>query len=151
MASINPNDKPEDPDAPLHSTLILVQDLNEDSDSEGDSDDSDYEDELREMGLSLGDSDGSDDDMVNGGPSDPEKVNKAKREALLKAIKDDEEMEELENVVNGVNGTKIDKGKAKAVEYDEEPYELVETVICTLDPKNVSAAAFDAISSYRPY
>ena len=130
---------------------------------DGDEDDDEY---MREI---LGDSDSDsededeDEDEVNGGPSDPTKSKKARKEAALKQLMEsidtadsDEEMEDGSNGVNGLTADK--KGKAKATddddedededsEDDDEEIEVEEFVLCTLDPEKVGLS----IRGYMPF
>lgn len=158
MAAIDPTADIEG-DKPARATLKIIRER-EDSDDEDDEDFEDYDDDdvegirakLREAGV-LGSDDDEDlseddsEDEKNGGPSDPVKSKQAKREALAKKLKEDLEAEEMEldNLTNGVNGKS--KGKAKAVEGDdeissdeddEEDDEVEELVLCTLEPEKVS-------------
>jgi len=155
MAAIDPSAEVELL-GPKHTTLKLIRvrdpDLLDNFDS--DDDDASYDsDDVAAIEHRLGlDEDASDEDF-RGGPSDPEKSKKARAEALIKALKEDEEMEDLE-VANGVNGTgKSAKGKAKAIDKDledddedededddedDEDSPIQEFVICTLDPDKVS-------------
>lgn len=133
--------------------ITLAEDDEEDDDDWEDEDDVDaLRARLREAGVlgSEDDSDLSEDDEseeeTNGGPSDPAKSKKAKREALEKKLKEDlaaEEMD-LDQMTNGANGKS--KGKAKAVNGDiseddseddsEEGIDVdEELVLCTLDPE----------------
>jgi FK506-binding nuclear protein len=86
----------------------------------------------RRLAMAEDDSDDSDDEMVNGGPSDPERAKKLLREALSKAeLDDDEDDVEPKTLQSGVNG--IFKGKGKATELDEDDDGIQEFVVCTLD------------------
>jgi FK506-binding nuclear protein len=152
MAAINPNAELES-DVPKRATLTLIKIRAPEFDSDDEDDDFDEDDIAaieRRLGLTSEEDDDDDeesDDEKNGGPSDPEKTKKARAEALIKALKDDEEMDDLE-LTNGINGTKSIKGKAKAVEdeldedededEDSEGEDIKEYVICTLDPEKVS-------------
>ncbi|KAF2640155.1 hypothetical protein P280DRAFT_469862 [Massarina eburnea CBS 473.64] len=154
MAAIDPT-ADFDGDKPARATLKLIREV-EDSDDEDDEDDEDYDDDdvegirakLREAGV-LGSDDDTDmsedgsEDEKNGGPSDPVKSKKAKREALALKLKEELEAEEMEldNVANGANGKS--KGKAKVDAEDlssdedeeDEDDEVEELVLCTLDPE----------------
>ena len=147
MAAIDPNAE-LDSDMPKRATLKLIKIRAPEFDSEDEDDDEDDDIAALERRLGLTSEDDDDDeeesgDEKNGGPSDPEKSKKARAEALIKALKDDEEMDDLE-LTNGINGTKSSKGKAKAVEdeldedEDSEDEDIKEYVICTLDPEKVS-------------
>jgi hypothetical protein len=151
MAAIDPNAE-LDSDVPKRSTLKLIKVRAPEFDSDDEDDDFDVDDVAaieRRLGLTSEDDDDDEeesDDEKNGGPSDPEKTKKARAEALIKALKDDEEMDDLD-LTNGINGIKSSKGKAKAVEdeldeldedEDSEDEDIKEYVICTLDPEKVS-------------
>jgi FK506-binding nuclear protein len=95
--------------------------------------------------------DDSDDEMVNGGPSDPERAKKLLREALSKDKgdeDDDEDGVEPKTLQTGANG--IFKGKGKAIEMDEDDDGVQEFVVCTLDSKQVRDFAFLAHLSDDP-
>jgi len=119
-------------------------------------DDEDDEDYMRGiLGDSDSESEDEDDEEVNGGPSDPTKSKKARKEAALKQLMEsidtagsDEEMEDSPNGVKGISK----KGKAKATDNDEEDsedesedddedIEIEEFVICTLDPEKASCSS----------
>jgi FK506-binding nuclear protein len=118
---------------------------------EGDEDDDEY---MREI---LGDSDSDsededeDEEELNGGPSDPTKSKKARKEAALKQLMESidtaDSDEEMEDGPNGLTADK--KGKAKATddddeeeeedsEDDDEEVEVEEFVLCTLDTEKAS-------------
>ncbi|OCK83016.1 hypothetical protein K432DRAFT_390785 [Lepidopterella palustris CBS 459.81] len=161
MAAIDPSAPPQLESHPEgaapRATLKLIR---EPIDADDESDDEDYdnvdairdrlagaisddedEDEDEEDSDEVGDSE----EEKNGGPSDPAKTKKARREAamkeLQKILQEEEEME-LDDITNGVNGTKSSKGKAKALDLedsdDDEDLEgeMEEFVLCTLDPQN---------------
>ncbi|TVY59182.1 FK506-binding protein 4 [Lachnellula cervina] len=166
MAAIDPSEPAEIEETPNgtirpRATLKIIRQSGpfEEDDSE---DEDDEDDETLQALLAQSDSeDESDEDEeeANGGPSDPTKSKKARKQAalqqLLESIKaggdSDEEMEDA--TTNGANGTKADKkGKAKATgdEEDEEEEEgsdsssddeegseidVDEFVLCTLDPE----------------
>ncbi|KAF2676836.1 hypothetical protein K458DRAFT_321023 [Lentithecium fluviatile CBS 122367] len=156
MAAIDPSAPPSTEDGTPRATLKLVRVQSGDDDE----DDEDWEDEddvdtlrarLREAGVlgSDDDSDLSEDDdseeETNGGPSDPAKSKKAKREALEKKLKEDlaaEEME-LDQMTSGANGKSKGKGKAlngdvssdSEDDEDEDDDEVEQLVLCTLDPE----------------
>lgn len=104
-------------------------------------------------GMDLGDSDDdwededSDDEELNGGPSDKEKARKLKELAALREMEEDEdeddEDDEDEEFDLKAAISKLVKGKAPATDDDEEDDEsdegldLEETVVCTLDPAQV--------------
>lgn len=167
MAAVDPTEEPEaDEDGQIakipHSTLSIVKqrfgsDLdNEMNDEElkaflgsGSDDDEDEEDD--------------DDEEPNGGPSDPSKSNKVKRETDLQALLDavngdadssDEEMDEDDEddespkKTNGVKSSKKGKEIALLDEEDEDEdddsdssdddaLDLERFVVCTLDTERV--------------
>jgi len=146
------------PRATLKIITLAEDDDEDDEDWEDDDDVDELRARLREAGVLGSDDDDSEisegdesEEETNGGPSDPAKSKKAKREALEKKLKEDlaaEEME-LDSMTNGANGKS--KGKAKAVNGDisedddsedddsEEGIEVdEELVLCTLDPEKVS-------------
>lgn len=103
------------------------------------------------------DSDEDGDDEPNGGPSDPAKTKKAKREAALKKLIEaaqaeedsDEEMADGEGAkkTNGTAKKVNKKGKEPATSSDEdddeddeddEEVDWQELVVCTLDTERVS-------------
>ncbi|RYP27438.1 hypothetical protein DL767_007682 [Monosporascus sp. MG133] len=154
MAALDPTEAPEAdengniPNVP-RSTLKIVRqrysDLDDEIDDEylkqimGGSSDSDSDE----------DEDEEDDDEANGGPSDPAKSKKAKREAALKKLIEaaqdeedsDEEMADGDAKTNGKKANK--KGKEPATssddddddedEDDEDGLDMEELVVCTLD------------------
>lgn len=164
MAAIDPSapaesDAAGDADTPARATLKLIRQppgMDDEDDSEGESDEEDY------LNALLGGADSEDEDdedessddeeEVNGGPSDPAKSKKARKEAAVEQLKQalaNEESMELDGP-NGVNGIspKGNKGKAKATgdeedsddddeDDDDEDLELEEFVICTLDTGKV--------------
>lgn len=165
MAAIDPSapaelDGAANADTPARATLKLIRQppgMGDDDDSEGESDEEDY------LNALLGGADSEDDDDedessdeeeedVNGGPSDPAKSKKARKDAAVEQLKQalaNEESMELDGP-NGVNGIvpKSNKGKAKATGEEEdsnedddddedEDLELEEFVICTLDTGKV--------------
>ncbi|ERF69473.1 hypothetical protein EPUS_07288 [Endocarpon pusillum Z07020] len=146
MAAIDPTAEPEfaegDEKKTPRATLKLIRvpaELFGDDDSE----DSDYDemegDEVEESS--------SEEEEVNGGPSDPSKAKKPNKLDLVKAIaeqgSDDEEEEDDSEEEAAAKSAlmKIMKGKGKATENgeeaddDEDSLELEEVVICTLDPE----------------
>ena len=142
----------------MRATLKLIRQpigLVDEGSNEG-SDDEDYLNALLNGEDSGEDEESSDEEEKNGGPSDPLKSKKARKEAAVEQLKaaladdgSDDEMEiEGVNGVTGVNGalSKLKKGKAKATdddgdedsnEDDSEDIETEEFVICTLDPSKV--------------
>lgn len=168
MAAIDPSAEPEgdeDETARPRATLkVLRLPLGEDDELDSD-DEMDIEDMDAQFGESDSDSDEEEDEDVVGGPSDPAKSKKAKREAARQQIRellesegmdvDDEDEDEedgLEGLVNGINGTAKsskalgkmpksdedeDEDDSDLSDFDEEGAEIEEFVICTLDPNNV--------------
>lgn len=154
MAALDPTEPPELNEnatgTPIpRATLKIVRQ------PDGDYDDEDDEEYMREI---LGDSDSEsededEDEEVNGGPSDPTKSKKARKEAALKQLMESidtaDSDEEMEDGTSGPNGITADKkGKAKATnndedddedsEDDDEEVEVEEFVLCTLDPEKAS-------------
>jgi len=155
MAAIDPGVSRFRPisEGPAHrATLKLVREaISDDDESDEDYDDvdairgrlagaiSDEEDEDEE--------DEDSDEEKNGGPSDPARTKKARKEAAMREIKkllEEEEEMDLDDAPNGVNGTKANKGKGKATDLDEDSSEdedlereMEEFVICTLDSEKV--------------
>lgn len=155
MAAIDPSEEPEvdensNSSRPRATLKIIRQPMQSEEDDEymramlADSDSDSNSD-------SEGSSEDESEEEVNGGPSDPAKSKKAKKEAavkdLLEALKNEDSDDEMEEAggVNGANGTSIvKKGKAKATDKDEEDseeedsddedLEVEEFVLCTLDP-----------------
>lgn len=147
MAAIDPGSILFYPDSGAsidRCTLILLREpIDDDDESDEDYDDvdairarlagaiSDEEDEDEE--------DEDSDEEKNGGPSDPARTKKARKEAAMREIKkllEEEDEMDLDDAPNGVNGTKANKGKGKATDLDEDSSEdedLEEFVICTLD------------------
>ena len=176
MAAIDPSAAPEhtgtaNGDVPERATLKIVYDPQSPDEDEDDSDGSD-EDETFLKGLLAGresedededeeDESSSDEEDKNGGPSDPLKTKKARKEAAVKELMNalanqDESDDEMEvDSSAGTNGIKAkpkaNKGKAKALPSDPEEDEdseqdsdepldgMEELVICTLDPGKVIA------------
>ena len=153
MAAIDPTAEPEGDASPPRATLKLIrrplsemlEDDDEDSEDEamaallnGDADE-----------LDSGSSDDDDDEEVNGGPSDPSKSKRARKEAAakeaLQALKD-EDANDMEVDGIGAHATKKSKGKSKILDEDDldesessvDPREVETFVICTLDPVQVS-------------
>ncbi|KAI4091133.1 MAG: hypothetical protein L6R37_007789 [Teloschistes peruensis] len=156
MAAIDPTADPEhtgsvNGDAPPRATLKLIyrrSDPDDDEDSESDSIESD---EMMKMLTGQEPESSSDDEDVNGGPSDPSKSKKARKQAaaeqLMKALAESQSSDE-EMDVDGVNGfppKNRNKGKGKAIapldeedseeDDDEDEDDLEELVVCTLDPQ----------------
>ena len=159
MAAIDPSAPPKhsdtaNGDVPARATLKLIYDPtgpfgDDDDDSSQDSDERLYMDSL----IQDGDEDESDSEEEgrNGGPSDPSKRAKARKQAaaeqMMKAIAENESDNEMSiDGDSGINGvlSKTNKGKGKATEEDEEDSDaehsidgLDEMVLCTLDPEKV--------------
>ncbi|KAL8729500.1 MAG: hypothetical protein Q9181_004981 [Wetmoreana brouardii] len=165
MAAIDPTAEPEhtgsaNGDVPPRATLKLIYDRSssgDDEDSEEDSEEaagdildtlmgqvSDDEDEDEE------DESSSDDEDVNGGPSDPSKSKKARKQAaaeqLMKALQANGSEDEMEaDGANGFPPKKRSKGKGRAMSSEDEEdsegeevdddADMEEVVICTLDPQ----------------
>jgi len=162
MAAIDPSEELELDDSVTgdsprpRATLKIIRQII-------DSDDEDSEDDESYMRALIGggsdseeDSDESDDEESNGGPSDPTKSKKARKEAalkqLLESMKADESDEDMADIANGTDGTKADKkGKGKATsededsesDSDEEGGESEEFVLCTLDPAQLYQQPLD--------
>lgn len=161
MAAIDPSAEPEysgmavEGTAPRATLKLVRQPMGQDDeedDEDGSEFDSDEERKLKSLLNGLGEGDDEDDESsedeeANGGPSDPKKTAKARREA---------EMEKLLQSVGGDDGDsgasdedangalrKLNKGKGVATgdeessEGDSEDIEIEEFVICTLDPTSV--------------
>jgi hypothetical protein len=154
MAAIDPTE--DTGDAPPRATLKIIHNVldfvedSEDEDEELDLDD--VEDIERRLGLTKGDSDedeedddedddmlDEEDEMVNGGPSDPEKRRNARGTAFLKALQDGmlDDMGEADEDEKPNGFVKLDKGKGRAVDVKEEDVSddvgMEEYVVCTLD------------------
>jgi FK506-binding nuclear protein len=148
MAAIDPTEEPvTNGESHPRATLKLIRSkFPPDEDDDLDGYDSDDLAALDRIAMDYDDSDDdSDEEMVNGGPSDPERAKKLLREALLKGEDgedddDDEDGVEPKTLQTGVNG--IFKGKGKAVEVDEDDDGVQEFVVCTLDSKQVRDFAF---------
>lgn len=176
MAAIDPSAEPEQtvtttPNARPRATLKMVYNPAGpgDEDEDDDEDEDEYleailnrqangEDEDEDEDDDEDDEDSDDEEEKNGGPSDPAKTKKARKQAaleqILESIGGDDDEDEDEVNVNGspkVNGLvkKTDKGKGKASDEDDEEDEdedvddyeelgLTEVVICTLDPEKAS-------------
>jgi FK506-binding nuclear protein len=150
MAALDPTEPPEldeNSTGPARATLKIIRQPNG-----YDDDDEDDDEYMREI---LGESDSEDEDEdedeeANGGPSDPSKSKKARKEAALKQLMESiDTADSDEEMVDGPNGITADKkGKAKATDEDEddeddsdddsEEVEVEEFVLCTLDAEKVS-------------
>lgn len=168
MAAIDPSAEPEgEAGAPPRATLkIIRQSLDYD-----DEDDEDEEFDIEEMERMLAeeeddDDEDSDDEDLNGGPSDPAKSKKARKEAAQKEIQRvlEEEEDDDDELPNGVNGTKMSLkalGKMPASDESEDDEddddsdivagEWEEFVICTLDPNQVSPNIPTARNTFSNY
>ncbi|KAF2201299.1 hypothetical protein GQ43DRAFT_440729 [Delitschia confertaspora ATCC 74209] len=141
MAAIDPTAAPqlEEGSTAIRSTLKLIREADDDEDDE------DFDDieaiKARLAGV-ISESESEDDEEseeeANGGPSDPAKTKKARKEAMIKALKEQLEDEMELDEPNGKS-----KGKARAdddeeSESDEDSEmgeEMEEFVLCTLDPE----------------
>lgn len=159
MAAIDPSKVPEKTKdgAPPRATLKII------FDPDGpDSDDDEDDEEFDRVNLGLEDDDlelsSSDDEDTNGGPSDPARSKKARKEAAAdqtqkilaeNGVDTDDEMDvDGSPKTNGLLSKKR-KGKGRATEGDEgeesseeeaddeSDLEAEEMVICTLDPSKV--------------
>ena len=174
MAAIDPSAAPKhtgtvNGDTRSRATLKLVYDTNPGQDSDSDEGSEVEDEQLKALLAGHGSEDenednefSSDDEEKNGGPSDPAKTKKARKEAamlqMMKALaeaQDDSESEMDVDESPQVNGTykgmKLDKGKGKAVAGDLEDESLgenetedsmdgmEEVVVCTLDPEKVGS------------
>ena len=129
----------DDVDAIRARLAGAISDEEDEDEEDEDEEDEDEEDEDEE--------DEDSDEEKNGGPSDPARTKKARKEAAMREIKkllEEEEEMDLDNTPNGVNGIKANKGKGKATDLDEDSSEdedlegeMEEFVICTLDPEKV--------------
>ena len=156
MAAIDPDQEVDETApgetkrAPRATLKVIRLPMGSDDDSEADSLEDDQLEALLSNGMSDED-DSSDDEEVNGGPSDPAKSSKARKEAALQALKDaikEGTSKEDEKALNGVNGVDA-KGKGKAISFaddddedmmdedDESEDDYEEFVLCTLDPNQV--------------
>ncbi|KAK3674510.1 peptidylprolyl isomerase fpr3 [Recurvomyces mirabilis] len=166
MAAIDPSAVPEGEEGqPLRATLKVIRqplgmedDYDSEDDEEGDEFDVDRMDAM--FAGAEDDEDDDEDEDLAGGPSDPAKSKKARVEAMIRKlaeeegmdVDDDEEDEDDEEDAkpNGVNGVKSGKSKGKMpVDIDEDEDEeddeddddldsedyVEEFVICTLDPE----------------
>ncbi|EED23432.1 FKBP-type peptidyl-prolyl isomerase, putative [Talaromyces stipitatus ATCC 10500] len=133
MAAIDPDAEPEYEDdaaasKPARSTLKIVH-MPDDLDFD-DEDDEDWEDH--------GSEEDSDDEEINGGPSDKAKAKKRQAEAALMDL-DAEDEDDEDNTDFKAALSQLIKGKGPATgdededDDDEEGLELEETVVCTLD------------------
>lgn len=160
MAAIDPSASPKhsdtaNGDVPARATLKIIYDPTGPLDEDDDEDSSQDSDERRYLETLINDDDEdeseSEEEEKNGGPSDPSKTAKARKQAaaeqMMKAIADNDSDNEMS--IDGdpkTNGalSKIQKGKGKATEEDEEDSDneynvdgLDELVLCTLDPDKV--------------
>lgn len=158
MAALDPSAESQGPsDAPLRATLkVFRQSLLDDFEDDEDDDEDDESFDADEMDRILAgeDSESSDDDEdVNGGPSDPAKSKKARKEQARKEIKklldaEGMDVDDDDEAPNGINGdaSKSEKALGKMPASDEEEDseidsdeegEIEEFVVCTLDTNQV--------------
>ena len=176
MAAIDPSAAPEhsgtlNGDTKPRATLKLVYDADPGHDSDSDEGSDEEEEYLKALlaGRESEDEDedesSSDDEEKNGGPSDPSKSKKARKEAavlkMMKAIAEGQDASEDEMDLDGspkMNGLSkkptANKGKGKAVAEDLEDESLgeddtedsmdgmEEVVVCTLDPEKVGKCSY---------
>ncbi|KAL8887461.1 MAG: hypothetical protein Q9215_004967 [Flavoplaca cf. flavocitrina] len=166
MAAIDPTAEPEHTSTTNggshpRATLKLIYDRSsqpdddDDDDSKGSMDGQNYLKALMEGQESdeqdeddEDDESSSDDEEVNGGPSDPARSRKARKQAaaeqLMKALAETVSDDEMElDGPNGHPGKTRNKGKGKALskedeedsEDDEDGADMEEVVVCTLDPQ----------------
>lgn len=158
MAAIDPSATPKktNGEAPSRATLKII--FNPEGPESDNEDEVDFSD--ADMGLDEDDSDlsSSDDEDTNGGPSDPARSKKARKQAAAEQIQkalaengvdsDDDMDVDSSPKTNGIVPKKS-KGKGKATgddegsESDEEEEEDIELgveelVLCTLDPTKVT-------------
>ncbi|TVY44999.1 FK506-binding protein [Lachnellula subtilissima] len=162
MAAIDPSEPAEIEETPNgttrpRATLKIIRQTGPFEEDDSDDEDDEDDETLRAL-LAQSDSEeesDEDEEEANGGPSDPTKSKKVRKQAALQQILEsikasgdsDEEMEDATP-----NGTKSDKkGKAKATNNEEEEeeeeeedssddeegsdIEVEEFVLCTLDPE----------------
>jgi FK506-binding nuclear protein len=147
MASIDPDAETE---AAPRATLRIIHDVLDifEQDSEEDSDEEDNIAALeKRLGITAGDSDDemsvdddedSEEEGVNGGPSDPEARLKLAQEINgEEESSDDDDDEAVPNGINGINGV-LNKGKARAFNEDDDLQGMQEYIVCTLDRNLVS-------------
>ena len=166
MAAIDPSAVPEGEEGqPLRATLKVIRqplgmDDEDDYDSEDDEDDDEFDvDRMDAMFAGAEDDEDDEDEDLAGGPSDPAKSKKARVEAMIRKLAeeegmdvDDDEDDEDDAKPNGVNGVKSVKSKGKMPIGDDEDEDddeddsdldsedmVEEFVICTLDPEKVCA------------
>lgn len=168
MAAIDPSadaegdeDEISHPRATLKLIRVPIGEELSDEDSGSDIDMDEMDAKFGDIEDVDGEDNSSDDEDVNGGPSDPTKSKKAKREAVQKEIEallenegmdvDDDSDEDVPNGINGIAKSNKAKGKMPAgedgdeddsdLDSDEEGGEMDEYVICTLDPNRVCRMA----------
>ena len=138
MAAIDPTAEPEG-DAPHRATLKLIRR------APGYDEDEDEDDEDIKALLNGDDEDSeSSDEEMNGGPSDPSKSGKARRETAAKAT-----LEAAQAEMDLDEPSKKDKGKGKLVFSEDSDNEdggdmsagLQSYVLCTLNPIQVRTLA----------
>jgi len=155
MAAIDPTEEAhlEEGSAAIahpRATLKIIRTKLED-DEDDDEDDEENEEYMRAL-LAESDSDeeSDDEDEANGGPSDPTKSKKARKQAALQQLMDSikaDDSDSDEDMEDAADGEKkaVKKGKAPATgeeeeseeesEDDDEDIEVEEFVLCTLDPE----------------
>lgn len=158
MAAIDPSAEPEGADGavPRATLKVIRQSLLDDDDDEDSDSDFDQEQMERLLAEEYSDESSDDDDEgeVNGGPSDPAKTKKARKEAAQLEIQklieedgmdvdDESDSDDMPNGINGVAKSAKALGKMPAGEDDEDEDSdmdeafMEEYVICTLDPSKV--------------
>lgn len=155
MAAIDPTEEPvyDEDDTEKKSARSTLKIVRVPGDMFGDDeDDSEDDDEMDLLnGLGEDSEDDSDEEEVNGGPSEPKKA-KADKAEIEEEDDDDEDDEDMKDVSDDDAQAiaalkKIMKGKGKAIDdgsdddeddEEEDPLELEEVVVCTLDPERVS-------------
>jgi FK506-binding nuclear protein len=156
MAAIDPTEEPmyDEDDTERKAPRATLKIVRIPGDMFGDDEDDSEDDDEMDLLNGLGeDSDeDSEEEEVNGGPSETKKA-KAIKAGLKNLVDgDDEDMEDIsEDDAKAITALKkIMKGKGKAMandsdkdsddlDDDEDPLELEEVVICTLDPEKVSS------------
>lgn len=153
MAAIDPSAEPEFAGSAINSTTpratlkLIRRPLGSEDDSEDDDEDDENMRALLNGDMDDEDDESSSDEEANGGPSDPSKSKKARKEAAVKALKDAiEDSGKNTELANGVNGAGK-KGKGKAIALDDADEKMSddedledgdeELVICTLDSSQV--------------
>lgn len=159
MAAVDPSAESEGAEgsAPRATLKIIRQHLSS-YDDEDDEDDDEEDFDPDQMDAMLAGDESSDDDedeQMNGGPSDPAKTKKARKEAAQAEIKKllaGHDVEMSDKAIEGANGKSAKaKGKMPASEDEDEDEDsddesmdeddIEEFVICTLDPNQVGFSA----------